>query len=60
MKKLFQKEYSSESLLDASEDMLDAINEKSRELPVIENAPEFTRGTFKVTVEWFDENEEQI
>lgn len=53
--KIFEKNYSDESLIDLPEDVWDAIND-SPDVPEPEDNG-FTRGTFKVTVEWIDDEE---
>lgn len=51
--KIFEKEYSDESLVDIEEDVYDAvINSKLVPEP---DEDGFRRGTFKVTIEWEDE-----
>lgn len=52
----FEKEYSDESLVDIEEDVYDAISQN----PLLQQAQEdsgFRPGTFKVTIEWTNDDE---
>ena len=52
MKKIFDKEYSAESLNDLEDDILWAIEEEHN-IPVDEH--NFLKGTFHVVIEWSEE-----
>lgn len=50
---IFERDYSDESLIDLSEDLMGAICDKSLNLP--EDEYGFRKGTFTVRVVWEDE-----
>jgi len=57
--KIFEKEYSDESLTDLQEDLYWTLNQETKGIPSDEFG--FLKGTFKVTVEWEEnENHQQI
>jgi len=51
---IFDKEYDGESIADIEEDVYDAINNNDY-MPVDEHG--FTKGTFRVTISWSEDNE---
>lgn len=55
--KLFEKEYSAESLVDLQEDVFEAFNPKYNNLvdQILVDENGFMEGTFRVTIEWMDE-----
>lgn len=53
---VFEQEYSDESIIDLSEDILESFDEITGSCKDIPKDPYgFRHGTFKVTIEWIDE-----